>query len=266
MKHLNSNRRIFLKQMLTASVFTAACPHILLGELNPTIQDTGNGTILGTYSLDIEQYPVLKEIWGSVRLNIPTDIGGTPEEVIITRVPFDTYKQHFSAFNTKCPHEGQRVYDLHPDLHIFICSGHGTEFNPLGTYLDGPAAQDLLKYTVDRKWLPGDRFLKISFPFYTSSVNDKAEDVNSPLFFLRKNHPNPFIDYTNIEYGIESDMYIKIAIYDIGGNAIHTIYDGFQLAGTYSHRFEAQNSPAGMYICKLSVNGEEKSIIKMIKQ
>ena len=261
---MESNRRTFLKQLLTASVFTAACPHLLLGEIKPTFENGGGNTIMGTYTLDLDQYPQLKEEWGSLRLAVPKAEGGNMEEVMITRVPYSEFGRYFSAFNTKCPHEGHRVYDLNPDTHLYICSGHGTVYNAMGSYVEGPAAQGLLTYTVSSKWIPGDRFLKISFDFYEPSEVVGVDQA--PLFYLRKNHPNPFTDSTNIQYGLEKDTDIKLEILDINGRSIVTIHEGMQSAGNYAYRFDATDIAKGMYICKLTVNGEEKSIIKMIKQ
>lgn len=263
MKTTENNRRNFLKQLLTASVFTAACPHLLLGEIKPHIDNETGPTITGVYSLDLDQYPQLKEIWGSLRLSVPKSDGGNMEEVMITRVPYEEYGRNFSVFNTKCPHEGNRIRDFDKITREYTCNGHGTVFNPMGTFIYGPAAQNLLTYNASSKWVEGDRYLQISFAFYEPSINSVNENS---LFYLRKNHPNPFTEFTIISYGIEKDTNIKLEVLDISGRTIDTICDGLQSAGEYTYRFDAMNLPKGMYICKLSINGEEKNIIKMIKQ
>lgn len=263
MEALNTNRRNFLRNMLVAGVFTSVCPHILLGDLKPDLEESGT-MIKGVYSLDLDQFPILTEIWGSVRVKIPKLNDEKPTEIIITRLPFEEYKQHFAIVNTYCPHEGNIVYDLHPDFHIFDCPGHDSKFTVTGKYISGLAPQGLQNYLFDSKWMPGVRYLKILFDFDVASIADPK--LNNPMFYLNNCFPNPFSESTTIEYGLDRDLPVNIVILDVSGNVIETIFNGVLFAGTYQHKLNGANIPSGNYIAKLSINGIVKKIIKMTKK
>ena len=49
--------------------------------------------------------------------------------------------------------------------------------------------------------------------------------------------PNPYTNYTNIEYILPEDGYMLIEIYDQQANKIETIVNSIQIAGTYFYQF-----------------------------
>jgi len=261
--NIKIDRRIFLKNVLVAGVFTSACPHILLGNLKPEFEESGN-TIKGVYSLDLEQFPTLNEIWGSVRMQIPKLNEEKPAEVIITRLPYDEFKQHFAIVNTLCPHEGNIINDLHPDFHIFDCPGHGTLFEVTGKQIEGYAPEGLQSYLFDSKWVPSMRYLKVLFDFDVASVSEPQ--FNNPMFYLNNCFPNPFSESTTIEYGVDRSLPVNLSIFDMSGKVIETIFDGVLSAGTYQHKLNGLGIPVGTYVAKLSINGIVKKIIKITKR
>jgi hypothetical protein len=256
-----SDRRDFLKKMLTAGALAAVCPHVLLGKIPPTIKEVKNGRISGIYTLDLNKYSMLKEIWGSVRLNIPTADGSTPPEVIITRLDSAEFGKNFSIVNTACPHEGQRLYDLHPDLHIFICSGHQSQWKADGVFVEGPAAVDLKTYKADPDWTPNMDALDILFDFEIGKAGVE-DDLD---FYVHKNYPNPFDKSSEFEYGLYKDTEIELAIYSLSGQKEQIIFSGMQSAGTYTAKIDGSTLTAGSHICSMVANGKTVRSFKIIK-
>ncbi len=260
------SRRGFLKQMFTLSVFSAACPHILLGKLTPTnIEDGGGSQISGIYDLDLEMYPQLLELYGSVRIDIPRSDGGAPMRIIFIRIDYSQYKYHFACLYERCPHEGYVVNDIHPVLHIIQCPGHGTMFDETGTYISGPAAQDLDKY--QSYWDGKSRYAQVNFPFYEPSEVEEGEGgIEDNLSYIRKNYPNPFTDNTTIEYGIERDANVEIYLTDLLGNKVMTFHNGFLSAGHYTINISGNELIPNMYLMVMRVNNQERANFKIIKQ
>ena len=90
----------------------------------------------------------------------------------------------------------------------------------------------------------------------------KLTDSAPYNFSLSQNYPNPFNPTTTIVYELPKSTQVKVAIYNINGQLIKTIINGWQEAGEYRVTFDGTNFPAGIYFLNLQA-GEFKKTIKM---
>jgi len=97
---------------------------------------------------------------------------------------------------------------------------------------------------------------KVFKPIYTS-VKDEKININS--FDLFQNYPNPFNPSTNIEYYLEQGSKVEIQIFDILGNHIVTLVDGYKTSGKHIEKFIANNLSSGVYFYSIRVNGTQKT-------
>jgi len=81
-------------------------------------------------------------------------------------------------------------------------------------------------------------------------------------FSLGQNFPNPFNPETRIEFYIPSDSKVTVKVYDMLGNEIMTLLDGFTLKGKHAVEFNGVGLPSGLYICDLT-SGSKRQQIKM---
>lgn len=254
---LTESRRRFLELMFAATITTVCCPHKLLGQVIPKIKENGD-RLLGIYGLNIDTYPELANVWGSVRFLIENTIGYFPK-VILTRVPPETYGVDFIALSEQCPHEGYPVKPLDPDLHIFECSGHGTLFDVTGQYIWGPASDDLVRFKLT---YDGDKTVYIEIPAIIASVETEKEN----LTYLRQNHPNPCSNITTIEYGVEKPSAIELRLLNQKGETILTISKFVGDATEQLEEIDVTNLPNGVYLYSLLVNGKYSNTRKLIVQ
>jgi hypothetical protein len=74
-------------------------------------------------------------------------------------------------------------------------------------------------------------------------------------YSLSQNYPNPFNPTTTIQYNLEKASQVSLRIYNLLGNEVGTLVDGFQNAGRYSVQFGANNGTqglsSGMYFYRL---------------
>ena len=93
--------------------------------------------------------------------------------------------------------------------------------------------------------------------------------VNIPdNFVVFQNYPNPFNPVTSIKYELISDSKVNIAIYDLLGNVVDELYDGYQSSGFKSIKWDAKNSSgdfmsAGVYFYKIKV-GNSSQVKRMM--
>ncbi|MCU0343189.1 MAG: T9SS type A sorting domain-containing protein [Ignavibacterium sp.] len=82
-------------------------------------------------------------------------------------------------------------------------------------------------------------------------------------FKLEQNFPNPFNASTNIDYYLPISDNITIKLYDLLGQEIRVLYEGFQSKGYHSLQLKELNSTSGLYFYRLSY-GSSSLTKKMI--
>lgn len=98
-----------------------------------------------------------------------------------------------------------------------------------------------------------------SFIFAQSTVNYKynSEDFDES-YILSKNYPDPFNDFTLIEFTLSSDKYVKIFVKDSSGEMVETLVDGEVGQGIHSiHYKPAINQQNGTYYYTMEIYSED---------
>ena len=70
-------------------------------------------------------------------------------------------------------------------------------------------------------------------------------------FTLSQNYPNPFNPSTEIKFSVPYGSNVDITIYDVLGNRVFTLINGYYAQGTYKVRWNAQNFASGIYLYKI---------------
>ena len=65
---------------------------------------------------------------------------------------------------------------------------------------------------------------------------------------ISKAYPNPFNPVTSLEYTIETDGMVNVAVYDINGRMVAELADGYMSAGTYPVTWDASELSSGVYM------------------
>ena len=78
-------------------------------------------------------------------------------------------------------------------------------------------------------------------------------DLPQPLSYsLLPAFPNPFNPSTLIRFEMPVAGDVQVQVYDIQGNNVATLTDGWQKAGSYQIPFDASNLSSGIYLARLS--------------
>ncbi|QQS37893.1 MAG: T9SS type A sorting domain-containing protein [Ignavibacteriales bacterium] len=92
---------------------------------------------------------------------------------------------------------------------------------------------------------------QLGFTPTTNFVSGVEEDQLSSVpsdYSLSQNFPNPFNPSTKIQFSIPNSSEIKLSVYNILGQEVAVLVNGFRNAGTYEVNWEASDMPSGVYI------------------
>lgn len=116
---------------------------------------------------------------------------------------------------------------------------------------DGNGGADVQNYDLNVQKSTG------ILDIYTNQIPDR--------FILLQNHPNPFNPTTKIRFGVPKAAEVRVEVYNILGEKVATVWNGYLAAGYHSVDFNAANLPSGVYIYQLQAEGfvEVKRMILM---
>jgi hypothetical protein len=88
------------------------------------------------------------------------------------------------------------------------------------------------------------------------SEQPKVLSTPLPKFYeVDQNYPNPFNPTTVINYQLPQDGFVSLKVYDVVGNVVRTLENGFKSAGSYTANFDGSNLASGMYYYRLETTG-----------
>ena len=102
----------------------------------------------------------------------------------------------------------------------------------------------------------------ILFPLLTVYADDVSDEVRTIRQIIEEKglhwtagYPNPFNPEAAINYNLPKASDIKLEVYNLLGQKIAVLYDGFQSAGKHSFVWKPSNKSPGFYMIKLSDGG-----------
>lgn len=72
---------------------------------------------------------------------------------------------------------------------------------------------------------------------------------------LEQNYPNPFNPVTTIGFRIQGSRRVTLKVFDVLGQEVATLVDGFLDAGFRSAVFDGSKVPSGVYLYQLRAEG-----------
>ena len=97
-------------------------------------------------------------------------------------------------------------------------------------------------------------FMMQSFYFTGKKVTTgtSGENFHGPRKYdLEQNFPNPFNPTTEIGYQLPVASNISLKVFNLLGQEITTLYEGFHQSGNYTTKFDAEGLSSGIYLYRL---------------
>ena len=81
--------------------------------------------------------------------------------------------------------------------------------------------------------------------------------MNTPQAFgLSSAYPNPFNPTTSVELSLANDSYVSVVVYNLMGQSVATIADGYMAASVYDISWDASSVPSGMYFIRAEAGSD----------
>jgi hypothetical protein len=87
---------------------------------------------------------------------------------------------------------------------------------------------------------------------HTTGIEDNQPIPNK--YLLLNNYPNPFNAQTSIKFTMPSASHVKIEIYNVLGQKVETLVNGFMGAGEHTVNWNASSEPSGVYFCRMATD------------
>ena len=99
-------------------------------------------------------------------------------------------------------------------------------------------------------------------------VNNDAVEFIDPAwpskFSLGSPFPNPFNSFTVLSYSLNQASEVTIKIFDLTGREGTTLFNGSQSTGYYSVTWNSNNTPTGVYVCRLITSAGQTDDRKLV--
>ncbi|MDH3269137.1 MAG: T9SS type A sorting domain-containing protein, partial [Ignavibacteria bacterium] len=138
------------------------------------------------------------------------------------------------------------VLDDNWDVLGFV-EGHGNSNSPKDySFTDDNLTQG--KYSYRLKQIDTDGSFN-----YSKTI--EVEFGSADKFELSQNYPNPFNPVTTIRFSIPHSSNVKLTVFNILGEQVAELVNGFREAGVHKINFDASEFNSGLYLYKLESNG-----------
>ena len=141
-----------------------------------------SSTLPGIFRINLDNFPTtLANNVGSVRIAV-TGMPTTFPQIIISRLENNV----FHAVTSRCTHEGQTVSAMSLTTRRLVCPAHGSQFQPNGTLINGPASQPLTRYNST---FDGSKIVSIEIPGLGFNVSAASVTLASNAKRMRLTFP-----------------------------------------------------------------------------
>ncbi|MCF7811593.1 T9SS type A sorting domain-containing protein [bacterium] len=92
--------------------------------------------------------------------------------------------------------------------------------------------------------------------YFHQEVDNVPEIIQYPsAFILCEPYPNPFNSTTTITFGLDKSAPARLALYDMSGREVRTLFDGYSQAGFHSLNLNADDLTSGFYLVRFETAG-----------
>ncbi len=129
-----------------------------------------------------------------------------------------------------------------------LAPGQYSVFVDKAGYNESVAATVNAAYNINGSPMPGTVNFTIDG---TLGVIETKTDIQPVTYVLEQNYPNPFNPSTTISFSLPNSGNISLKVYNVVGQEVATLLNGYKTVGQYNVTFNASNLSSGVYFYRL---------------
>ena len=232
--------------------------NFILGFENPSQQQLTNGDMNSDGILNVlDVIRIVNNILGTARIgNFDDDRFGI---VNYTRANNDLILSIYSEIDysgVQFSFNSTKDYDvtLKDNSHITLKQNHvngrkiAVAYSMFNDIFDGHEAEFTIENGAsiaveDINMIIGDVYGN-SIDIYFNEINNTGYEYE---FNINSIYPNPFNPSTDISFTLPAEGYVKLSVYNIKGQEVDVIFEGYQDSGLHSYTWDASTFSSGIY-------------------
>ena len=232
--------------------------NFILGFENPSQQQLANGDMNSDGILNVlDVIRIVNNILGTARIgNFDDDRFGI---VNYTRANNDLILSIYSETDysgVQFSFNSTKDYDvtLKDNSHITLKQNHvngrkiAVAYSMFNDIFDGHEAEFTIENGAgiaveDINMIIGDVYGN-SIDIYFNEINNTGYEYE---FNINSIYPNPFNPSTDISFTLPAEGYVKLSVYNIKGQEVDVIFEGYQDSGLHSYTWDASTFSSGIY-------------------
>ena len=221
----------------------------------------------------LDVIPIINNILGNGRANtiIENSFGSVDIQRLDNDLILSIYSEtDYSGVQLTIESDDSHEITLKDNSHITLKQNYingkniAVAYSMFNDIFDGHKAEFLIKGASnisldDISVIVGDIYGN-EINVYYNELNDDYAD-NNYSFNINSVYPNPFNPATDIDFTLPSDSYIKLSVYNIKGQEVDVIFEGYQDSGNHSYTWNASDFASGIYYFHL-IDGKSISTAK----
>ena len=100
--------------------------------------------------------------------------------------------------------------------------------------------------------------IRMTYPGNTGINHEDQQVISADDFILETAYPNPFNPSVTIPFILHKDADVRLSIYDLRGELVDVLSDGYRNSGVYTIQWMPGILPSAPYFYKLEVGNESK--------
>jgi hypothetical protein len=93
--------------------------------------------------------------------------------------------------------------------------------------------------------------------FGSTITSTRSNPIDAAMSTMFKVNYNPSTGSASIGYSLQSPRRVSMNIFDQRGRRVDAIVNGVTPAGRHAAVWHADGAPAGVYVCKIAIDGME---------